>query len=90
MQLCSVLPGVKASSLLSIPIVGGDPYLALETALRTHVVGFLGGDPDRDIDALTTFQDPTGCLYVGTWQGHRASTWASRSTRTMLPTLCSS
>ena len=53
-----------------MPAPGGDPYLALETALRTHVVGFLGGDPDRDIDALTTFQDPTGCLYIGSWQGH--------------------
>ncbi|HEY0477791.1 MAG TPA: hypothetical protein VGD37_09715 [Kofleriaceae bacterium] len=61
---------MKASSLLNMPVPGGDPYLALETALQKHVVGFLGGDLDRDIDALTTFQDPTGCLYVGTWHGH--------------------
>jgi len=65
-----MLPDVKASSLLNMPVPGGDPYLALETALQKHVVSFLGGDPDRDIDALTKFQDPTGCLYVGTWQGH--------------------
>jgi hypothetical protein len=70
MQRYEVLPGVKASSLLTMPVVGGDPYVALETALRKHVVGFLGGDPDRDVDALTTSQDPTGCLYVGSWQGH--------------------
>lgn len=69
-QGSDVLPGVKALSLLNAPISGGDPYRTLETALRTHLVGFLGGDPDRDIDALTTLQDPTGCLYVGTWQGH--------------------
>ena len=65
-----VLPGVKASSLVGMRVVGGDPYAALEAALRTHIVGCLGGDPDRDIDALTTYQDATGCLYIGTWQGH--------------------
>jgi len=65
-----MLPYMKASSLLNMPVSGGDPYLRLETALQRHVVSFLGGDPDRDIDALTTFQDPTGCLYVGTWRGH--------------------
>ena len=53
-----------------MPVVGGDPYVTLEAALRSHLVGCVGGDPDRDIDALTTYQDPTGCLYIGTWQGH--------------------
>lgn len=49
---------------------GADPYRTLEAALRSHLVGCLGGDPDRDIDGLTTYQDATGCLYVGTWRGH--------------------
>lgn len=53
-----------------MPVVGGDPYAALEAALRSHVVGCFGGDSDRDIDGLMTYQDPTGCLYIGTWQGH--------------------
>ena len=65
-----VLPGEKASSLVTMPVVGCAPYVALEAALRKHVVGCLGGDPDRDIDGLTTYQDATGCLYIGTWQGH--------------------
>jgi hypothetical protein len=64
------LPGVKATSLVSMPVAGGDPYVALETALQNHVVGFISGDPDRDIDAVTSYRDATGCLYVGTWQGH--------------------
>lgn len=53
-----------------MPVVGGDPYAALAAALRGHVVGCFGGNPDRDIDGLTTYQDPTGCLYIGTWRGH--------------------
>jgi hypothetical protein len=38
--------------------------------LRAHLIGSLGGDPNRDIDGITTHQDPTGCLYYGTWNGH--------------------
>ena len=53
-----------------MPVVGRDPYATLEDALRQHLVGCLGGDPDRDIDGLSTYLDATGCLYVGTWQGH--------------------
>lgn len=53
-----------------MPVVSGYPYVALEAALRTHVVGCFRGDPDRDIDALTTYQDATGSLYIGTWHGH--------------------
>lgn len=53
-----------------MPVVGGDPYVALEAALRNRVVHCLGGDPDRDVDTLTTYRDATGCLYIGTWQGH--------------------
>jgi hypothetical protein len=70
MRRYGVLPGVKASTLVNMPIVGGNAYLALETALRDHIVGYLGGDPDRDIDSLSAYQDATGCLYIGTWQGH--------------------
>jgi hypothetical protein len=53
-----------------MPVVAGDPYAALETALRNHVVGCLGGDVERDLDGLSTYQDATGCLFTGTWQGH--------------------
>jgi hypothetical protein len=49
--------------------LAGDPYAALEDAFR-NVVGCLIGDPHRDIDGLSTFPDATGCLYIGTWQGH--------------------
>jgi len=65
-----VLSSAKALSLVNMPVAGGDPYRTLEAALRTHLLGSVGGDPDRDIDALDTYQDPTGCLYVGTWRGH--------------------
>ena len=53
-----------------MPVVRRDPYAVLEAALRSHLVGSLGGDPYRDIDALVTYQDATGCLYHGTWNGH--------------------
>lgn len=53
-----------------MPVVGGDAYDRLEAALRIHLVGSLSSDPDRDIDAITTYRDATGCLYTGTWHGH--------------------
>lgn len=65
-----VLPGAKASSLVTLPIAGGDPYAALERALLRHLVGCLGGDQDRDLDGLSIYLDATGCLYTGTWKGH--------------------
>jgi hypothetical protein len=44
------------------------PYGVLERALRSHLLHAFG-DSDRDIDDLTTREDSTGCLYIGTWQG---------------------
>jgi hypothetical protein len=53
-----------------MPVVGVDPYGCLDAAMQRHLVGYLGGDPDRDIDGLVTHPDPLGRLYIGTWRGH--------------------
>lgn len=52
-----------------MPVVRRDPYPVVEKALRSHVLGSLGGDPYRDVDTLTTHQDVTGCLYRAMWRG---------------------
>jgi hypothetical protein len=52
-----------------MPVMPGDPYSALDAALRAHLVGALAGDLYRDINALATHRDASGCLYYGTWNG---------------------
>lgn len=64
------VPGAKAASLVNMPVVRRDPYPVLEAALRSHVIRSVGGDPDRDVNALAIYRDATGCLYHGTWNGH--------------------
>lgn len=64
------MPDRKAASLLGMPVRRGDPYAALEDALRKHLVGALGGEPARDIDSIEVLRDPDGQLYWGKWQGH--------------------
>jgi len=64
------MPGRKAASLLGAVVRPADPYDVLETALRTHLIGALGGDPHRDIDAIDVLRDPDGRLFWGKWRGH--------------------
>jgi hypothetical protein len=64
------MPGRKAASLLGMVVRRGDPYAVLEAALRTHLIGALGGDPARDIDSIEVLRDPDGQLYWGRWHGH--------------------
>jgi hypothetical protein len=64
------MPGRKAASLLVAVVRQADSYDVLEAALRTHLIGALGGDPHRDIDAIDVLRDPDGRLYWGKWRGH--------------------
>ncbi|HWO19779.1 MAG TPA: hypothetical protein VNO30_13430 [Kofleriaceae bacterium] len=64
------MPARKAASLLKVAVRQTDPYPVLEAALRTHLVGALGGDPYRDIDSIEVLRDPDGQLYWGKWRGH--------------------
>ena len=64
------MPGNKAGSLLAMGVRVGDPVIALEQALRRHLLNVLGGDPDRDIDDIELAAEPDSGYYLGRWRGH--------------------
>lgn len=64
------MPSGKVGSLLAMGVNVADPFLVLGQALRAHLLNALGGDSERDIDAIEVVAEPAGGFYLGAWRGH--------------------